>query len=442
MDIKIIQTATPKEKPDSSTLGFGKIFTDHMFMMDYAADKGWHDARIVPFENLSIHPASTVLHYGSEIFEGLKAYRRADVVAEAAEWLVERITGERVKSACFAGYKSLWSAERGYPDKEYFAAACPELADVFSKLGGEVLPLGSIAGRINEAGEEITGLKRGTSVATPVVDAHAALPSAKVTKDGELMIIFGTSACHILLSKENKPIKGMCGKVDGGVVPGYYAYEAGQPCVGDMLGWFVENCLPEAYTAEAKRRGVTSFDYLNSLAEGLEVGASGLVALDWWNGNRSPYVDYNLSGMLVGLTMRTRPEEIYAALIASIAFGTRRLVELFEEGGISVNRIVAGGGIAVKNSYFMKTVADVTGREIFISETKQTGAKGSAIYAAAAADCYPSVGEAADAMGDDCRTSYIPNPANKAAYDKLYEIYVELSEHFAHSDVMKRLREI
>ena len=371
-----------------------------------------------------------------------EAYASADVVAEAAEWLVERITGERVKSACFAGYKSLWSTISGYPSAEYFSAACPELDGVFSKLGDRVLPLGSIAGRINEAGEAITGLKEGTVVATPVIDAHAALPSAKVTSDGELMIIFGTSACHILLSKENKPIKGICGKVDGGVVPGYYAYEAGQPCVGDMLAWFVENCLPERYTAEAKRQGVTIFDYLNSLAEGLEVGKSGLVALDWWNGNRSPYVDYNLSGMLVGLTMHTRPEEIYAALIASIAFGTRQLVELFDDGGIAVRRIVAGGGIAVKNRYFMETVADVLGREIFVSETKQTGAKGSAIYAAVAAGCYPSVGEAAEAMGDDCRTSYKPNPDKRGAYDKLYQIYLELSQHFAASDIMKRLREI
>ena len=367
-------------------------------------------------------------------------YDRAEIIAEAPEWLCQLITGECIKSACAAGYKALWSSERGYPSKDYFSSLNNALSHVTDKLPERIIPLGGIAGRINERGEELTGLIQGTIVATPTIDAHAALPSAKVTRDGDLMVIFGTSACHIVLSRKNVSIDGICGKVDGGVVPGYYAYEAGQPCVGDMLGWFVKNCLPEEYTSEAERLGENEFDYLNRLAERLTPGESGLIALDWWNGNRSPYVDYSLSGMLVGLTIKTRPEEIYHALISSVAFGTRRLVELFRDGGITVDRIVAAGGIAMKNHFFMQVMADVLGAEIFIAESKQSGAKGSAIYAAVAAGCYTSVEEAAEAMGDEYSTVFYPKSELAPTYNKLYEMYVELSEHFAKSDIMKRLR--
>lgn len=367
-------------------------------------------------------------------------YERADVIAEAAEWLTEIITGERKRSACFAGYKSLWSAERGYPSPEYLAKIDPALPDALAKLRGEVLPLGGVAGYLSAEGERLTGLAVGTAVATPVIDAHAALPAAGVTRCGELMISFGTSACHIVLSDKDAPIPGICGKVMGGVIPGLYAYEAGQPCVGDMLGWFVSRCLPAEYTSEAARLGISSFDYLNRLAEGLEVGASGLVALDWWNGNRSPYVDYELSGLILGLTLNTRPEEIYHALISSIAFGTKRLIELYKTGGIEINRIVAAGGIPQKNKFFMQVMADVLGAEISVAKTRQAGAKGSAIYAAVAAGCYPTVGEAARAMADDCTATYSPVPERTEKYAALYEVYLQLSEHFAASDIMKRLR--
>jgi len=378
-----------------------------------------------------------VARYSPEVYE------RAEVFGEAAEWLVERITGERSRSACMAGYKALWSAERGgYPSDEYFEEVSPAIKGVLSKVSKRVLPLGEVAGCINEHGEKLSGLKCGTVVAVPVIDAHAALPAAKVTHGGDLMVILGTSACHIVLSRENVFVKGICGKVDGGVIPGFYAYEAGQPCVGDMLGWFVNNCLPERYVREAERLGVSRFDYLDSLAKELEVGKSGLLALDWWNGNRSPYVDYELSGLIVGLTLSTKPEEIYYALICSIAFGTRRLIELFKNSGVSVDRVTAAGGISVKNPFFMQTLSDVIGMEICVTDSKQAGAKGSAIYAAAAAGCYPTVAEAAEAMGDGCSAVYYPRVEKHKRYEELYSMFVELSEHFSKSDIMKRLRKL
>lgn len=367
-------------------------------------------------------------------------YARAAVFGEAAEWLTELLTGERIKSSALAGYKALWSEERGYPSAEYFAEACPDLTDLKNKIPERILPLGAAAGFVNQRGESLTGLAEGTVVATPAIDAHASLPSAKMTHGGDLMIIFGTSACHILLSEKKAAIEGICGRVRGGVLPGLYAYESGQTAVGDMLGWFVDNCLSSLYTASAEAEGISPFEYLNRLAESLEVGKSGLIALDWWNGNRSPYVDYDLSGLILGLNMKTRPEEIYHALISSIAFGARQLLELYRCGGVEVSRIVAAGGISKKNRFFMQTMADVLGEEIFIADTNQAAAKGSAIYAAVAAGCYPTVSAAAEAMGDEPLTSFKPRAELTAKYDELYKIYRELSDHFANSDVMKRLR--
>lgn len=368
-----------------------------------------------------------------------EVFAAAERYGEAAEWLCGRITGSYKRSACFAGYKSLWSAERGYPS-EYLCSIFAGERAIGERLDGEVMPLGSVIGYINAEGEALTGLKVGTAVATPVVDAHAALPAARVTHAGDLMVILGTSACHIVLSEENVAVGGICGKVDGGVVPGFYAYEAGQPCVGDMLGWFVESCLAKSYAEQAERLGLSKFDYLNSLAEKIEIEKLGLVALDWWNGNRSPYVNYDLSGMLVGLTLKTKPEEIYLALLSSIAYGTRRLVELYRKSGVSVERITAAGGISVKNPLFMQLLADAVGMDISVTDTKQAGAKGSAIYAAVAAGIYPTVAEAAERMGEGCSVVYSPRKEQKAAHDGLYEIYCELSEQMAYSDIMKRLR--
>ncbi len=367
-----------------------------------------------------------------------EVYNASERFSEIADWLVSILTGSTCRSACQAGYKALY--QDGYPTSDYLREVDPAFDTVLDKIEGGIVPPGTVAGYINEEGERITGLRQGTVVASPVIDAHAALPAAKAVSDGDLTLIIGTSACHILISDSDAPVKGICGKVMGGVVDGYLAYETGQPCVGDMLAWFTRNCLPESYAEAIKREGADAFDYLNSLASKLEIGASGLLVLDWWNGNRSPYVDYDLSGAIIGMTLLTRPEEIYHAMLSSIAFGTRRMVELYRESGVNIERIFAVGGIPLKNPFLMQVMADVLGESIGVVDSKQSGAKGSAIYAATAAGVYPDVASAAEKMGDGCAATYSPRAEAHAKYSKLYEMYVELSETFAKSDIMKRLR--
>ena len=367
-----------------------------------------------------------------------EVYRTADRFGEVADWLTERLTGVPCRSACFAGYKALYVD--AYPSREYLGEVAPDFADAIDKMGGTPAALGSVAGYITEDGARLVGLKPGTAVATPAIDAHAALPAAGAVGDGDLTLIIGTSTCHILISEKNIPIKGMCGKVYGGVIDGYYAYETGQPCVGDMLAWFVENSLPGSYKMAAEARGVSVFEYLNSLICERKIASSGLMVLDWWNGNRTPYVDYNLSGTIIGLTMMTRPEDIYLAMLEAIAYGTRRMVEIYREGGIEIRRIVAAGGIPRKNPALMQIMADVLGEDVYVTSSREAGAKGCAIYAATAAGIYPGIAEATRAMADEILTVYSPRVGAYDRYSELYRIYVELSEGFAGSEIMKRLR--
>lgn len=369
-----------------------------------------------------------------------EVYAAADRFGEVADWLTERLTGVPCRSACFAGYKALYYGE--YPSRDYLYEVDPRLQTAEDKAGGLVRPLGSVAGYITEEGARLCGLARGTAVAVPVIDAHAALPAASAVDDGDLTLIIGTSACHILISGKNAPIKGICGKVYGGVVDGYYAYETGQPCVGDMLAWYIDNALPREYCDAAEERGINVFDYMNELAARLEAGSTGLLVLDWWNGNRSPYADYSLSGTIVGMTLMTRPEEIYRAMLEAIAFGIRRMVEVYREGGVDVKRIVAAGGIPQKNSLLMEILADVLGEDVYVTSSRQAGAKGSAIYAAAAAGIYPDVPTATRAMRDEYAAVYSPRVGAYDRYTAIYKLYVELSESFAVGDIMKRLRNI
>ncbi|MBR7117593.1 MAG: ribulokinase [Clostridia bacterium] len=384
----------------------------------------------------------------SKIFETLRkapeVYHTADRFIEAGDWITMMLTGSDKRSACFAGYKALWNRDNGYPPEEFFGAVDPELRNVVTeKMSGDVCELGEAAGELNEYGSLLTGLDVGTKVSVAVVDAHAALPSVGAVNPGDLMIIMGTSACHILISDKDVPINGICGRVMGGVVPGYIAFESGQPAVGDGLAWVINNCIGSEYEDEARIKNKSIYDLLNEKAEALGVGSGGLIALDWWNGNRSPYADYDLSGMILGITLSTPPEAIYRASVEAIAFGARRLVEGFENGGITVKRIIVSGGIAKKNPFIMQMLSDVLGREILISDLKEAPAMGSAVYAAVTAGAYTSIGDAARAMANMDFNVYTPRAEAKEKYVILYPEYVELSEYFHKTNrVMERLRKL
>ena len=361
---------------------------------------------------------------------------------EAADWLSLILTGEETHSAVFAGYKGLWNAETGYPSNDFMVALDSRLDGIVgTKLSTNVLGMNKTAGKIDARGAQLTGLKVGTPVSLPMIDAHAAMPALNITGDGDLMLILGTSACHILNSKDAKTVEGICGYVKDGVIPGLYTYEAGQAGVGDIFDWFVKNCVPASYTEEAKEKGISIHKLLREKANKLSVGESGLLALDWWNGNRSVLVNSNLTGMLLGMTLGTKPEEIYRALIEATAYGLKVIVEQYENSGISIKSICAAGGIAQKDEMMMQIYADVLGRDIRIAGSTQAGALGSAIYAAVAANIYTDVKTAAKKLSKSDVKLYKPIKENVKTYKMLYKEYKILHDYFGKENmVMERIQ--
>ena len=292
--------------------------------------------------------------------EAPEVYDTMAYFVEAADWIPWMLTGNYTRNSCTAGYKAMWSKKEGYPSKEFFKALNPKLENmVDEKIGCPVTPLGSKAGEINEKAAAMTGLKVGTAVAVGNVDAHVCVPAVTIDGPGKMLAIMGTSTCHILMGTEEKIAPGMCGVVEDGVMPGYFGYEAGQSCCGDHFAWFINNCLTKDYYDEAEASGMNIHKFLRSKAEKLKVGESGLVALDWWNGNRSVLVDVDLTGMILGMTLLTKPEEIYRALIEATAYGTRKIIENFEQNGVPVDEFYASGGISQKDPMTMQIYADV-----------------------------------------------------------------------------------
>lgn len=381
--------------------------------------------------------------------EAPEIYEKMDKFIEAADWVIWQLCGEEKRNSCTAGYKALWHKQKGYPDKAFYRALDPRLENlVDSKLSRDIYSLGDKAGEITAEAAALTGLCEGTAVAVANVDAHVALPAVGITEPGKMLMIIGTSTCDILLGEKECIVPGMCGVVEDGVIAGFMGYEAGQSCVGDHFDWFCKNCVPAAYKADADAKGMNIHKYLREKAAKLAVGESGLVALDWWNGNRSVLVDVDLTGMILGMTLLTKPEEIYRALIEATAYGTRMIIETFRENGVPITELYAAGGIAQKDELMMQIYADVTNMEIRISASAQTPALGSAMFGAVAAGSqrggYDSIIDAAHVMGKVMGKVYRPITENVAVYDKLYAEYKTLHDYFGRgeNDVMKRLKDI
>jgi L-ribulokinase len=373
--------------------------------------------------------------------EAPEVYRRADRLIEAADWVIWQLTGVETRNSCTAGYKALWSKKEGFPDRAFFATLAPEFADVVEeKMSRRISSPGERAGVVNAAAATLTGLAEGTPVAVANVDAHVSVPAATVVGPGRLVAVMGTSTCHLALSEEDRVVPGFCGVVEDGVIPGLFGYEAGQAAVGDMFAWFaglVGGGEPstELHTA------------LEQQAQGLAPGESGLVALDWWNGNRSILVDADLTGMLMGLTLATRPGEIYRALLEATVFGTRVIIESLEQAGILTEEIVACGGLPFQNHLLMQLSADITGRPVRVAASRQTPALGSAMFAAVAAGPdlggHESIVVAAAAMSRLSGDEYLPNEGTKSVYDDLYGIYRDLHDSLSGpASQMRRLRSV
>ncbi|MFN2241261.1 MAG: ribulokinase [Anaerolineae bacterium] len=381
--------------------------------------------------------------------EAPEVYAAADRYVEAADWIVLQLTGEERRNSCTAGYKAIWSKQEGYPGSEFFAALDPRLRNVVdAKLSRKIYSLGQRAGGLTPEMAELTGLRAGIAVSIGNVDAHVSVPAATVVEPGRMVIIMGTSNCHMVLGTEEHLVPGMCGVVEDGIIPGFYGFEAGQSCVGDHFAWFVENCTPAAYQDEAEARGIDLHRLMEEKAARQKPGEHGLLALDWWNGNRSVLVDVDLTGMLLGATLATRSEDIYRALIEATAYGTRMIIDTFQDHGVAVNEIVACGGLPERNKLLMQIYADVTGREIKVSASQQTPALGSAMFGAVAAGRaaggYDSIFEAAQHMARLKGEAYAPIAEHGAVYDQIYAEYARLHDHFGRgeNDVMKRLKQL
>ncbi len=381
--------------------------------------------------------------------EDPELYRAADRLIEATDWVVWRLTGVETRNSCTAGYKAIWSKSDGFPANDYFADLDPRFATVVDdKMSRQIMPIGQRAGGLTAEAAGWTGLRPGTAVAVANVDAHVSVPAVTVTGPGRMVAVMGTSICHLVVDNRPAVVEGMCGVVEDGILPGMFGFEAGQSAVGDIFAWFVDHAVPPAYHAAAAAAGTDVHSVLGGEAALLRPGESGLLALDWWNGNRSILVDVDLTGLLLGSTLATRAPEIYRALIESTAFGTRMIVEAFESAGMPINELVTCGGLPERNPLLMQIYADVTGRVLKVGESLQAPALGSAMFGAVAAGSaaggYDSIIDATACMARLQATEYVPNPAHTGVYDELFAEYRALHDYFGRgeNDVMKRLKGI
>jgi L-ribulokinase len=373
-----------------------------------------------------------------------EVFERTHNLIEAADWIVWKLTGEVTRSAALAGCNSLYRYDTGYPSKEYFKAVYPEAENVPDKLVGRIAPLGSCAGYLVPEMAAKLGLLVGTPVGVGMIDSHSAVMGCGASQIGDMVSTIGTSANNMLNAVEGPGIPGIYSAAPDANIPGLFGYEGGQNCVCDALAWYVDYCVPASYVEAAKAEGVNIHAYLQDRAERLKPGESGLIALDWFNGVRTPLMDFSLTSAIVGLSVRTKPEEIYRALVEAAVFGNKRIIDVYEEAGCPVNRIIAAGGIPMKNSMMMQIYADVTNKDIYLCGSAQTCARGSAILGAAAAgpevhgckDIY----ELIDKLGKLSDVVYHPIPENVEKYKKIYALYKQLSHEMAKDGgVMKEL---
>ena len=382
--------------------------------------------------------------------EAPEVYARADRLIEACDWIVWQLTGVESRNACTAGYKAMWSKRDGFPSPEYFAALDPRFEHVVDeKMSRTLLSPGTRAGVLSERAAAWTGLHRGHARRS----RERRLPRLGAGDDGHRAGDARDDHGHeqrasAARRRSSSHVEGMCGVVEDGIVPGYFGYEAGQSALGDIFAWFTQHAVPPEYHEAARARGVDVHDVLAEEAASLRPGETGLLALDWWNGNRSVLVDADLRGLLVGMTLATRAPDIYRALIEATAFGTRVIVEAFERAGLPVGAIVACGGLPDRNPFVMQVFADVTGREIAVAGSRQAPALGAAMFGAvaagAAAGGHDSIGDASRSMAHLSGTSYAPRVEHREAYDILYGEYVRLHDLFGRGgdDVMRRLKRL
>ncbi len=367
--------------------------------------------------------------------EDREVYDECDSYIEATDWVVWWMTGVQCRQTATAGFKAMWSPTDGLPSTAYFEAAYPGFDKPGEKLGDTFVPLGTKAGTLQPEAAKKLKLPESVAVAVGNVDAWVSVPGVGVEDPGTFVIVIGTSICDMIVHPEETRLPGITGVVKDGILPGLYGYEAGQAAVGDMLAWFVERMVMDS----------GSYGALEEAAGRIEPGETGLVALDWWNGNRTILADADLTGAIFGLGLHTTREQIYRALLESIAFGSRRIMDNFEQYGLVLSQIVACGGIAERSPLMMQLLADTSGRQVNVPEVSEIPARGAALFGAVAAGVYPDISAAIEATRPRRVRTYEPNLEAKKTYDRVYEIYRTLYDTLGRSEVrlmheLKRVR--
>ena len=382
--------------------------------------------------------------------EDRAVYDAADRFMQFSDWLTAWMVDDPdVQNGSIASYKALWSFRDGDPSDTYLAAVGEEAVQiVHEKLRGRKLLAGECAGRLCASAAVALGLQPGTRVGMAHTDAHSAAYGAGIAGEGDYVFILGTSSCGHLLSSRKERVPGVTGALTDSLIRGYTCYSAGQACVGDMLDWLVRSALPPEYQAQAAARGKTVYQLLEEEASTQQPGECGMIVLDWFNGNRSILANANLSGLLLGMTIKTGAADIYRAMLDAIAFGHREIVEQFYRHGLQINRMVICGGIAHKNDLLLQIMADVLNRRLEISADPQATALGAAICAATALGAenggYDSLPEAVGAMHAGISKVVSPDPLCAARYEPLYGIYQRLYQFFGQEapDIMKQLYQL
>ncbi len=365
--------------------------------------------------------------------EDREIYEAAYGFIEATDWIVWHMSGTERRQTCTAGYKAMWSPTEGLPSAEYFDDAYPGFGPPEEKLGVSFAPLGTRAGSLRPDVAGRLGLPESVAVAVGNVDSFVSVPGAGVEQPGTFVMVVGTSICDMIVAPQEIRLPGITGVLRDGILPGLYGYEAGQAAAGDMLAWFIETIAPERSYAELERA-----------AEQIKPGDAGLVALDWWNGNRTILADADLSGVLCGLTLQSTVEQMYRALLESIAFGNRRIMENFVEHGLELAEIVACGGIAERSALMMQLLADTSGARVSVPASTEVPARGAALFGAVAAGRFDDITGAVAATRPGTARTYTPDPAAKRTYERLYAIYRQLYETLGRtqSELLHELKRI
>ena len=365
--------------------------------------------------------------------EDREIYDAASAFLEATDWVVWQLCGHQRRSACPAAYKAMWSESDGLPGAAYFEAAYPGFSRPADKLGHTFYSLGSNAGPLRADLAYKWGLPGSVAVAVGNVDSFVSFPGAGAEGGSTYVMVIGTSICDLVVHTADVGLEGITGVAKDGIVPGLFGYEAGQPAVGDMLGWFAESLAGPGGPGSVG----STLRQLEQAAAVLAPAQTGLVALDWWNGNRSVLADADLSGVIAGLTLQTSAADIYRALLESIAFGNKAIMDNFSSGGLDLKEIVACGGIAEKSPLLMQLIADVSGRNVSVPSSSQVPARGAALFAAVAAGPqaggFSNVAQAARALRPGIAGTYYPHPAATATYGQVYRIFKDLHDTLGRS---------